>query len=172
MIVAQHSARLEDPPRPVNRRRVRVTCAVVHCVLPGGHLSAEGDDNTFEMYTDDIERTRELVEHDLNKIQQAKDWVESSKAAYLAEKQREGRTEVKWDDVSWSYSGPTTWTAAFVHLFHRSVKPLRAVEYVDEVVLPPPMSGLEAVASKQIEAMARGLGEELRRSRGGRPPKQ
>lgn len=149
----------EDPPRNMQRRRIRVSCAVEHCVLPGGHLALKGEDNWFDAYEDDVPKIVELVEcpketaegtweADTTKLDEAAQWL----AARKAEHADRGGTHR-------DYTGPRSIAEAYAQRNPTGKgqppacpKPLRRVEVAAEV-LPPPASSDDKRARAHAEAM-------------------
>lgn len=148
----------EDPPRTKNRRRVRVSCAVAHCVV-ARQLVTKGDDNLIDVYEDEIpelldrmeqpKQTAEGVwESDTSRLEQAERWLAERKAEHEA---NGGRAR--------DYNGPRTVGEAYRQLFPSKKgeppnypKPLRRIEVAAEV-LPPPTSQDDQRARAHAEAM-------------------
>ena len=152
-----------DKPRPVNRRRVRVVCAPETCIVPGPHLLTAGE-NEIEAYEDDIERMRDLVEstEKLAQFSEFKRLVDEAKRQHLEEKQRQTRKSLEWHDVSTDYEGDISPYAMFYRYNRRGLLPLRAVEYIDDEVLPPKQTDAELIAQRNTEALGASIAKALR----------
>lgn len=129
---------LEREIRQEERVKIKVTCAVVHCVLPGGHLVTEGENDVI-CYASDLPKIEALVEPDMTEVRAAE-----KRYSEMRSRAQPGK-----------YKGPPSAAAEFFRVNGRGILPLRKVEILD--TLPPPEPVEQAQTKALVAEILRGV---------------